>query len=99
MSTSRTGDHVDTSRWSVQLSKFVRQIDAKLDDQQGYQDDIATMQSIQKSNKAFKKTIDHYLDLMLVEQRLSDIDKMDILELMNDLKVQKDAFKANIKNT
>lgn len=35
---------------------------------------------------------------MLVEQRLSDIDKMDILELMNDLKVQKDAFKANIKN-
>jgi len=77
----------------------VRQIDAKLDDQQGYQDDIATMQSIQKSNKAFKKTIDHYLDLMLVEQRLSDIDKMDILELMNDLKVQKEAFKANIKNT
>ena len=35
---------------------------------------------------------------MLVEQRLSDIDKMDVLELMNDLKVQKDAFKANIKN-
>jgi hypothetical protein len=36
--------------------------------------------------------------MMLVEQRISDIKKMDVLELMNDLRVQKAAFKSNIKN-
>ena len=56
------------------------------------------MQATYKQNKQVKNAINHYLDMMLIEPNISEVMKLDVLELMNDLLVQKETFKLNIKN-
>lgn len=45
-----------------------------------------------------KNAINQYLDMMLIEPNVSEIMKFDVLEVMEDLMVQKETFKLNIKN-
>ena len=66
-SPSHSQDYPNAGSWNAQLAKLVAEIDEKMEQQQPYQDDILAMQAIQKKNKEFKKTINHYLDMMLVE--------------------------------
>ena len=56
------------------------------------------MQKIFKESKEIKKGLNAYLDLLITENSISEIEKMQVWEIMNDIKVQKAEFKANIKN-
>lgn len=39
-----------------------------------------------------------YLDLLVTEKEMGEIDKIQIFELMSDIKIQKKEFKEHIKN-
>ena len=81
-----------------QLSTFTKTIEAAMQHKVGYEDTIGQMQATYKKNKQVKNAINHYLDMMLIEPNVSEIMKFDVLELMQDLMVQKETFKLNIKN-
>lgn len=73
-------------------------IETVMEKKVGYQDTICHMQTTYKRNKQLKNAINKYLDLMLIEPNIGEAMKLNVLELMNDLMVQKETFKLNIKN-
>ena len=47
------------------------------------------MQQLFKQSKEIKKGLNAYLDMLITENRISEIEKMQVHEIMNDIKVQK----------
>jgi hypothetical protein len=79
---------IDFSKWDDMLSNLTRSIEGrqKQKPKEQYTSDIEWMQKIFKESKTIKKGLNAYLDLLITENHISEIEKMHVGEIMADIK-------------